>query len=58
MSQIQEIHVWTLCSGQYVANIRVEVYPGSDVKRLQTVIKTIFSQVKSELTVPIMLETS
>ena len=38
--------MWSLCTGVYIANIRVEVFPGSDTKKLHTVIKTILTQVE------------
>ena len=45
IAQVLECHVWTLCSGVFISNLRVEVFPGSDMLRLRSMIKNYLSQV-------------
>ena len=49
VTQVLEAHVWTLCSGSYVANIRVEVFPHADTRRLQVAAKSILAQVMNNI---------
>ncbi|KAG9510754.1 Zinc transporter 7 [Fragariocoptes setiger] len=42
---VQEPHFWTLCSGNYVGSLKVEVTRHIDTKSLLYTIKSIFSQI-------------
>ena len=45
MTHVLKCHVWTLCTNVHVANVRVEVYPGSDLSQIHAIIKTILKEV-------------
>lgn len=45
VAQVLQCHVWTLCTDEYIANVAVEVHPGSDVSHLHVVIKSILTEV-------------
>lgn len=49
VAQILDSHVWTLCSNVFVCNLRVEVFPGTDLNRLRSLVKTYLSQVSQFL---------
>lgn len=42
--QLQDIHVWTLCSGVYHGSLRVEVLAGTDHRRLLIAARSILIQ--------------
>lgn len=44
--QLQDIHVWTLCSGVYHGSLRVEVLAGTDHRRLLIAARSILIQVQ------------
>ena len=43
--QLQDVHVWTLCSGVYHGSLRVEVLAGTDHRRLLMAARSILTQV-------------
>ena len=45
VAQVLQCHVWTLCTDEYIANVAVEVHPGSDVSHLHVAIKSILTEV-------------
>jgi zinc transporter 5/7 len=44
VAQVLEYHAWTLCTGTHIANIRIEIFPGSDLHRLHNIIKSILTK--------------
>lgn len=42
---VQEPHFWTLCSGVYVGNLRVEVSQKADAKSILSHIQSMFKQI-------------
>ena len=56
MTQILDAHAWTLCSGSNVGNVRLEVLPHTDTRRLMISAKGMLAQVSSELSLYLVIQ--
>lgn len=42
---VHEPHFWTLCSGEYIGNLKVEVSQKADAKSITSHIQSMFKQI-------------